>query len=139
MEAIHTALVAVNDHARVDHDDLLDRVHAYLEQRYAHTDDIKAAICQFYCIERGSLSSRLRLAEISYARQVFCFLAYRYTRLSLQAVGLKVGLANHTTVLHAVRKIEKRIAKHPLLADDIDVLRLKIIELTMLRRRAGSC
>jgi len=141
MEAIqHTALVAVNDLARAEyHDDLLDRVHAYLALRNAHTADIKTALCQFYCIDRHALSSRDRLYEVTYARQMFCYLAYRYTRLSLEAVGKKVGLVNHSTVLHAVRKIEKCIISKPLMADDLDLLRLKILELTVVRKGAGSC
>lgn len=143
MDAIqHTAPVAVNDNSRADHDDderLLDNVHRWLANRCAHTDDIKAAICQFYCLERSTLTLRLRVSEVTFARQMFCFLAYRYTRLSLQAVGLKAGLTNHTTVLHAVRRIEKFIVTRPLVADDVEVLRIKIFELTMARRRAGTC
>jgi chromosomal replication initiator protein len=140
MDAIqHTALVAVNDHARHDDDDLIERVHAYLLSRRAHTADIKAAIAQFYCLASAELTSRQRMREISHARQVFCYLAYRYTRLSLAAVGNKVGLTDHTTVWFAVRKIEKYIVSRPLFADDIDLLRLKILELTVARKRGQQC
>jgi chromosomal replication initiation ATPase DnaA len=143
MEAIqHTALVPVNGHARaVDHDDddLLDRVRQYFRAHCVHTADIKTAICQFYCVDLAELNGGIRAAEVAYARQMFCYLAYRYTFLSMASVGRKVGLADHSTVQHAIRKIEKRIAKHPLLADDVDVLHLKMLELTLIRRGTGRC
>jgi chromosomal replication initiator protein len=68
---------------------------------------------------------------------VFCYLARRYTRLSTRVIGQHVGNRDHSTVLHAVRKIEKLLAGKSLLADDIDLLRLRISEKVLLRCAAG--
>lgn len=122
-----------------DDDDLLVRCRQYFRDHCIHSSDIKTAICQFYGVTPDELNGRWRAAEVAYARQMFCFFAYRYTFLSMASVAKKIGLSDHSTVLHAIRKIEKRIAKHPLLADDVDVLHLKMLELTLIRRRAGQC
>lgn len=54
----------------------------------------------------GLISSR-RDAETALARHVVCYLAYKQTGLSLPAIGRLLGNRDHTTILHAVRRIEK--------------------------------
>jgi hypothetical protein len=54
------------------------------------------------------LSERRDKAAV-HARHVACYLATRLTTLSLPAIGKALGDRDHTTVLHAVRKIAKRI------------------------------
>ena len=55
------------------------------------------------------LSSR-RESIIVYARSSASWLMRRHTRLSLPAIGLRLGGRDHTTVLHAVRRLDKMFA-----------------------------
>jgi chromosomal replication initiator protein len=111
----------------------LDRLIAYLETNRPTIKEIKDAVSIFYGIDRTEISSRYRSYETALARQIFCYLAYRYTRFSMAQIGRFVGLSNHTTVLHAIRKIERLRISKPLLADDLDLLRLAISERVLLR------
>jgi chromosomal replication initiator protein len=118
----------------------LDRLLRYVEQNRPLLADIKAAVCDLYNITPGELMGDNRLYEKTFARQAFCFLAKRYTKYSLNVIAHHVGLTNHTTVIHAVRKIEKWSLTRPLVADDLDLLRLKISERMLMRRKdCTSC
>ena len=51
------------------------------------------------------------------------YMAKQLTSRSLPEIGRKFGGRDHTTVMHAVRKIEELIDKDPAIAQDCDVLR----------------
>lgn len=115
--------------------DVLDKLYAYLETSRPLLRDIKAAVAEFYAIDPSDLMAGHREAEVALARQIFCYLAYRHTRHTMPRIAQEVGLMDHTTVQHAIRKIEKHAITKPLLADDLVLLRLKISERIMLRRQ----
>jgi chromosomal replication initiator protein len=116
-----------------DDGDVLDRLLQYLELNRPLFTEIKTCISEFYAIPVQDLIGRYRELETVLARQVFCYLAKKYTGASLRTIGHQVGLSDHSTVLHAVRKIEKRVITVPRLADEIELLRLRISEKVMLR------
>lgn len=120
--------------------DVLDRLFAYLKASRPMLREIKEAVIEFYAIEHAELVSgrRHRAYEVSLARQIFCYFAYRHTRFSMKRVGREVGLHDPTTVRHAIRRIEKHEISRPLLRDDLDLLRLRISEKVLLRSK-GSC
>jgi chromosomal replication initiator protein len=60
------------------------------------------------------------------ARQVAMWLAKQITTRSLPDIGRRFGGRDHTTVLHAVRRIEALKAEDPALARDVDVLLRKL-------------
>lgn len=113
--------------------DAFDLLFRYLELARPTLGEIKSAVCEFYGIPLYNLDGRCREYEVSLARQIFCFLGYRYTRFSMAHVGRQVGLKDHSTVSHAVRKIRAQLITRPVLADDIDLLRLRISEKILLR------
>ena len=138
MESVELAIA----HQRATHPDddtVLERLLAYLKANQPKLEEIRGAICEFYGIEPVELIGHSREAEVVLARQMFCFFARKYTRFPLLQIGQKVGLRDHTTVLHALRKIEKAAAlRSPLLADDLDLLRMRISEKVLLRGK-GQC
>lgn len=128
------------DHHRTelpDDSEVLERLWRYLETTRPMFAEISASVSEFYDIRAGELIGHEREYETTLARQILCYLAYRYTRLSLQQIAYRIN-RDHSTVHHAVRKIEKQIITKALLADDIDLLRLRISE-KMLARRASQC
>jgi chromosomal replication initiation ATPase DnaA len=126
---------AIEHHRGVYPDDgeVLDRLRQYLELNRPLFAEIKTAICDFYSIPMQDLIGRSREAETALARQIFCYLAKTYTGASLRTIGHQVGLADHSTVLHAVRKIEKGVITKLRLSDEVDLLRMRISEKILLR------
>jgi len=120
-----------------DDGEVLERLYRYLETTRPMLADIAAAVCEFYHIRHYELTGSYREFETTLARQVFCYLAHRYARASSLKIGRFIG-RDHSTVLHAIRVVEKWMVSRPLLLDDIDLLRLRISE-KMLERRATRC
>jgi chromosomal replication initiator protein len=73
------------------------------------------------------LSSR-RTANVVRPRQVAMYLAKPLTLRSLPEIGRRFGGRDHTTVLHAVRKIEGLVGDDAMLADEIEVLKRQLQE-----------
>ena len=71
---------------------------------------IQAAVCERFGITRDELLSTSRAARLAWPRQVAMYLAREQTEASLPAIGAAFGGRNHTTVMHAVRRTEQRIA-----------------------------
>jgi chromosomal replication initiator protein len=88
--------------------------------------DIQKAIVAHFDISLSQLLSDQRKRKFSYPRQLGMYLSRRLTDLSLKEVGEKFGKKDHSTVLHAVRHIEKDLkdGKSPVLSDVNDLLKL---------------
>jgi chromosomal replication initiator protein len=73
------------------------------------------------------LSSR-RTANVVRPRQVAMYLAKSLTLRSLPEIGRRFGGRDHTTVLHAVRKIEGLVGNDMALAEEIEILKRQLQE-----------
>jgi hypothetical protein len=85
-------------------------------------EEIQAAVERHFKVTRADLISARRSAVIVRPRQVAMFLARHLTLQSLPAIGRKFGNRDHTTVLHAVRKIERLRGNNKQLAGDLEIL-----------------
>jgi chromosomal replication initiator protein len=121
-----------------DEGEALDRLFRYLEFARPTTAEIRAAVCEFYALTPLELVGDYRQLHITWGRQVYCYLVHRYTRLSTMQIGRYVN-RDHTTVMHAIHKVEALVLTKPLVTDDIDLLRLRISEKMLMRRRAAAC
>ena len=65
------------------------------------------AVTKYYNVRLSDLQSKKRHKSIAFPRQVCMFLARRHTRYSLEEIGGYFGGRDHTTVLHAVRTVDK--------------------------------
>jgi chromosomal replication initiator protein len=86
-------------------------------------EDIQKRVCEFYSIKMSDLLSSRRVQNIVRARQVAMYLSKILTSKSLPEIGRKFGGKDHTTVLHAVRKVEEICAKDKEFNSDTDILR----------------
>ena len=73
---------------------------------------IQQAVAETFGVPVEKMKARGRASQIAHARQVAMFLARELTHLSLAQVGEHFGGRDHTTVLHAQRKIREEVA-HP--------------------------
>ena len=81
-----------------------------------------------YNVSRADLLSSRRTANVVRPRQVAMYLAKTLTLRSLPEIGRRFGGRDHTTVLHAVRKIEGLVSNDAMLADEIEVLKRQLQE-----------
>jgi chromosomal replication initiator protein len=88
--------------------------------------DIKAAACEQFGVTDEELVSAGRTARVAWPRQVAMYLARELTSESLPSIGREFGGRDHTTVLHAWRRTEKRLLEHPALRPQVEELRDKL-------------
>jgi chromosomal replication initiator protein len=86
-------------------------------------DDIQKQVAAHYNIRIGDMSSARRARAVARPRQVAMYLAKQLTSRSLPEIGRKFGGRDHTTVMHAVRKVEELRAQDATFAEDLELLR----------------
>lgn len=95
---------------------------------YPRIDVIIRIVAKFYLVNVIDILSDRRTANIVRPRQVAAYLCKTLTPRSLPEIGRRFGGRDHTTILHAVRKIERLIGEDQRLADECELLRIKISE-----------
>jgi len=86
-------------------------------------EEIQKRVAEHYNIRLADMHSPRRARAVARPRQVAMYLAKQLTARSLPEIGRKFGGRDHTTVMHAVRKIEELRAADSTIAEDIDLLR----------------
>ena len=77
------------------------------EVRSINIEDIQKKVASYFNINIREMSSSKRSKNIAYPRQVAMYATKELTTMSLPEIGRNFGGRDHTTVLHAVRKIKK--------------------------------
>ncbi len=90
-------------------------------------EDILRIVGRHYSVPRADLLSPRRARSIVRPRQVGMYLAKKLTPRSLPEIGRRFGGRDHSTVLHAVRKIETLIKTDDQLAREVNLL-IRLIE-----------
>jgi chromosomal replication initiator protein len=98
------------------------------EPKRVKIEDIQRIVARQYNVSRSDLLSSRRTANVVRPRQVAMYLAKTLTLRSLPEIGRRFGGRDHTTVLHAVRKIEGLVGNDAMLADEIEVLKRQLQE-----------
>lgn len=90
-------------------------------------EDIQRKIAEKYNIKFSDMYSGRRLRSITRPRQMAMYIAKTLTNKSLSEIGRKFGGKDHTTVIHAVKAVERLIEEDKEFAEDIRLL-IKVIE-----------
>jgi chromosomal replication initiator protein len=93
-----------------------------IQNRQISVDNIQKAVADFYSIKVADMYSKKRPANIARPRQIAMFMAKELTQKSLPEIGELFGGRDHTTVLHAVRKIADERAHDGQLNHEIHVI-----------------
>ncbi len=91
-------------------------------QRRISIDEIQTRVSDHYRIRKAEMTSARRAREVARPRQVAMYLSKQLTPRSLPEIGRRFGGRDHTTVIHAVRQIEKLRAQDAELDADIRLL-----------------
>ena len=96
------------------------------EPKRVRIEDIQRIVARQYNVSRADLLSSRRTANVVRPRQVAMYLAKVLTLRSLPEIGRRFGGRDHTTVLHAVRKIENLAGTDSALAEEIEALKRQL-------------
>jgi chromosomal replication initiator protein len=93
------------------------------EPRKVKIEDIQKLVATHFNVSRADILSSRRSASVVKPRQIAMYLAKVLTLRSLPEIGRRFGGRDHTTVLHAVRKIEGAVSADVMLKDDVELLK----------------
>lgn len=91
-------------------------------ERRVTIDDIQRRVAEYYNLRMAELLSARRARVVARPRQVAMYLSKQLTTRSLPEIGRKFGGRDHTTVMHAVKKIEELKACDMAIREDVDML-----------------
>ena len=94
-----------------------------IEPRRIKIEDILRIVSRHFGVSKGDLLSQRRHRSVVWPRQIGMYLAKQMTARSLPEIGRRFGNRDHTTVLHAIRKIEGVLTDNPRLRDELDELK----------------
>ena len=110
----------------------LDRILSHLvksaESKRVRIEDIQRIVARQFNVSKNDLLSNRRTRVIVRPRQIAMYLSKVMTPRSLPEIGRRFGGRDHTTVLHAVRKIEALTTEDQKLAHEIELLKRLILE-----------
>ncbi|OYQ35893.1 chromosomal replication initiation protein DnaA [Niveispirillum lacus] len=86
-------------------------------------EEIQKKVAEHFNIRLADMSSARRARAVARPRQVAMYLAKQLTQRSLPEIGRKFGDRDHTTVMHAVRKVDELCGTDPAFAEDVELLR----------------
>jgi chromosomal replication initiator protein len=109
-------------------DELLAHLVGAGEARRVRIEDIQRIVARHYNVSRQELVSNRRTRVIVKPRQVAMYLSKTLTPRSFPEIGRRFGGRDHTTVLHAVRKIEELISGDTKLSHEVELLKRLINE-----------
>lgn len=93
------------------------------EPKKVKIEDIQKLVATHFNVSRADILSSRRSASVVKPRQIAMYLAKILTLRSLPEIGRRFGGRDHTTVLHAVRKIEGAVGADPSLREDVELLK----------------
>ncbi len=89
-------------------------------------EEIQRQVAEYYNMKLTEMVSNRRSRAIARPRQVAMFLAKQLTTRSLPEIGRRFGGRDHTTVIHAIRRVEELCQTDHGIAEDVDLLRRRI-------------
>jgi chromosomal replication initiator protein len=98
------------------------------EPKKVKIEDIQKLVASHYNVTKADILSARRTANVVRPRQIAMFLAKTLTPRSLPEIGRRFGGRDHTTVLHAVRKIEALVGSDGRLSEEIELLKRMLTE-----------
>lgn len=86
-------------------------------------EEIQKKVAEHYSIRLTDMSSARRARAVARPRQVAMYLAKQLTTRSLPEIGRKFGNRDHTTVMHAVSRVQELMERDGTFAEDVELLR----------------
>ena len=117
----HSQLVGRDISLETCQDVLHDLLRA--NDRRVTIEEIQKRVAEHFNIRMSDMHSARRARAVARPRQVAMYLAKQLTARSLPEIGRKFGGRDHTTVMHAIRKVEELSQHDAAIAEDVELLR----------------
>ncbi len=117
----HSTLVGREISLEACQDVLHDLLRAH--DRRVTIEEIQKRVAEHFNIRMADMHSARRARAVARPRQVAMYLAKQLTSRSLPEIGRKFGGRDHTTVMHAVKKVDELRQADAGFAEDVDLLR----------------
>jgi chromosomal replication initiator protein len=114
--SVETAELAIRDLVRTP------------EPKRVKIEDIQKLVATHFNVSRADILSSRRTASVVRPRQIAMYLSKVLTPRSLPEIGRRFGGRDHTTVLHAVRKIAALVTTDTTLSEEIELLKRILLE-----------
>ena len=109
-------------------DNILGHLIRSNDNKRVRIEDIQRIVARQFSVSKNDLLSNRRTRVIVRPRQIAMYLAKVMTPRSLPEIGRRFGGRDHTTVLHAVRKIEELTSQDQKMAHEVELLKRLILE-----------
>lgn len=119
--AAHTQLVGRELTLETTQEVLHDLLRA--NDRRVTIEEIQKRVAEHFNIRISDMHSARRARSVARPRQVAMYLAKQLTSRSLPEIGRKFGGRDHTTVMHAVKKVDELRDHDTTFAEDVELLR----------------
>ena len=117
----HADLVARPVNLETTQDLLRDLLRA--NDRRLSVEEIQRKVAEHFHLKVAEMYSDRRSRIVARPRQVAMYLSKQLTTHSLPEIGRKFGGRDHTTVMHAVKKVDELMLADPAMAEDVELLR----------------
>ena len=87
---------------------------------------IQGEVSDYFDIPAYEMKSNRRSRSVARPRQIAMFLAKELTPKSLPEIGRRFGDRDHTTVIHAIRKVKELMESDPKISADVEILRERL-------------
>src|SRR6266403_5153305 len=92
------------------------------EEKVITIEQIQRKVSDFFGVKLSDFKAKNRTKAVAFPRQIAMYLARQLTHASLAEVGRAFGGKDHTTVLHAVDKIQTLLQEDPKFKKTVDTL-----------------
>ena len=115
-----SSLVGKEINIEMTHDLLRDLLRS--SQKKVNIEQIQKKVSEHFNVKMSDMSSARRSRTIARPRQIAMYLSKNLTSRSLPEIGRRFGNRDHTTVIHAVRKVEELRNKDLSFDEDVELL-----------------
>jgi chromosomal replication initiator protein len=104
-------------------EEIVRRTGARRSEKRVTADDVTTMVAEYFAVEVDKILEQGRgTKEVAQARQVAMFLVKELTSASLKSIGQRFGGRDHSTVVHAIKTIEKAMDKDDSFRKSVDVI-----------------
>ncbi|MBT5727897.1 MAG: chromosomal replication initiator protein DnaA, partial [Alphaproteobacteria bacterium] len=96
--------------------------------RRVTVEDIQKQVASYYNIRTADMFSARRSRTVARPRQIAMYLSKDLTTFSYPEIGRRFGGRDHTTIMHAVRKVGELLRDDAEIADDISTLKANLVD-----------
>lgn len=91
-------------------------------QHRCSIENVQKLVAEYYQIQVAEMKSARRMKHLAFPRQIAMYLCKKHVKSSFPEIGRKFGGKDHTTVMHACRKIEQQLTTNARLRHEIEFL-----------------